>query len=227
MSNSRKLTFKDLRNIVEAELPKMTSSNTDIDYFDHSAFVNEFNILSADHNDNDVVDIEHANTFWNVMLLKLAITAKECGNAILLASEREKYPLSMSLFAEYFFSREQKISEALTSVAGIDCNIRDARFSRTPLMWAIINNNTSIVMSLIAHKDLQVNLQDIDGKTAMMFAAQHGQYDTVKILLENGADPSLADKNGCTAMQQPALTRLNQPLIKALLNQEMSVRYRY
>lgn len=48
--------------------------------------------------------------------------------------------------------------------------------------------------NLLLNCGADVNLQDIDGSTALMCAAEHGHKELVKILLKrNGVDASLTD----------------------------------
>jgi ankyrin repeat protein len=43
------------------------------------------------------------------------------------------------------------------------------------------------------------NIQDVYGRTALMFAAGKGHFDIVKLLLIYGANPHLRDDQGNTA----------------------------
>ncbi len=42
--------------------------------------------------------------------------------------------------------------------------------------------------------------QTYEGQTALMWAAMHGHADVARLLLDSGADPSIRDANGQTAM---------------------------
>jgi hypothetical protein len=54
------------------------------------------------------------------------------------------------------------------------------------------------VAKILAH-DVDVNIQNIRGKTPLMFAAEFGDVDIVYRLLDAGADISLKDERGLTA----------------------------
>jgi ankyrin repeat protein len=45
-----------------------------------------------------------------------------------------------------------------------------------------------------------VNESDNDGSTPLMFAAQHGYNDIVRLLLEKGADPARTGSHGLSAI---------------------------
>ena len=46
-----------------------------------------------------------------------------------------------------------------------------------------------------------LNLQDQDGNTALMLAAESGRTENVHLLLENGADPNVNNNDGKTAYE--------------------------
>lgn len=60
-----------------------------------------------------------------------------------------------------------------------------------------------------------VNLQDLDGNTALILACKAGRYDMVKFLLEQGADRHLSNHAGETA-QSIVLNERKTLLIKLL-----------
>ncbi|MEJ2085110.1 MAG: ankyrin repeat domain-containing protein [Acidobacteriota bacterium] len=71
---------------------------------------------------------------------------------------------------------------------------------RTALMYASSGPFTETV-ELQLKEGSEVNLQGtLEGFTALMTAAAEGQLEVVRVLLENGADPKLMDKDGDTAM---------------------------
>ncbi|TVL79901.1 ankyrin repeat domain-containing protein [Brachyspira hyodysenteriae] len=79
--------------------------------------------------------------------------------------------------------------------AGIDIvNVGD-NTGTTPLMWASMNNQVTVISALIKFK-ADVNFQDDDGWTALHFAAASDSYRAVEILLKNKADANIADIEG-------------------------------
>jgi ankyrin repeat protein len=67
-------------------------------------------------------------------------------------------------------------------------------------MYASSGPNHETVALLLA-RGATVNLRDTEERfTALMFAASEGQDKVVRLLLEHGADPSLVDADGDTAL---------------------------
>ena len=87
----------------------------------------------------------------------------------------------------------------------------------TPLMWAAMNNQVTVISILIIYK-ASVNMQDDDGWTPLHFAAASDSYRAVEILLNNGADANIADIDGKRAVNVTTDTD-----IEALLNKYMTV----
>ena len=52
----------------------------------------------------------------------------------------------------------------------------------------------------VQEKSLQVDLQDEDGQSALMFASVSGHHEVARLLLENGARVDLQDKDGRSAL---------------------------
>ena len=87
----------------------------------------------------------------------------------------------------------------------------------TPLMWAAMNNQVTVISILIKYK-ANVNMQDDDGWTPLHFAAASDSYRAAEILLNNGADANIADIEGKRAVNVTTDTD-----IEALLNKYMTV----
>merc|ERR1711872_937664 len=70
----------------------------------------------------------------------------------------------------------------------------------SPLMAATYNSKMFVVKTLLKH-GANINAVTIDtGDTALHFAVQQFDKDIVYLLLKNGADPQIENKNGSTAM---------------------------
>ena len=63
-----------------------------------------------------------------------------------------------------------------------------------------MNYNRSKCLELLISADADLNLQDQDGKTALMWVARRGQHKHFEILLRAGIDVNIRDKSGRTAL---------------------------
>jgi ankyrin repeat protein len=75
----------------------------------------------------------------------------------------------------------------------------DAQHPRTfgwnPLMAAIYHQQTNIIQYLLT-QNLNLNVQDTSGRTALMWAITVDDTNTVRLLLEKGADVTINGKAG-------------------------------
>jgi ankyrin repeat protein len=76
------------------------------------------------------------------------------------------------------------------------------RFGRTPLMNAASGGNLRVVGALLEAKELNVNLQDVDGWTALHFAVERERFETIQSLLSYGAEPHCLNTEGWTPLQR-------------------------
>ncbi|XP_076353191.1 uncharacterized protein LOC143248591 isoform X2 [Tachypleus tridentatus] len=81
-----------------------------------------------------------------------------------------------------------------------DINAKASQNGQTALMLAVSQNNVKVVEMLL-EAGAEVNLQDNDGSTALMCAAEHGHRELVKLLLcHPDCDLYLTDRDGSTAL---------------------------
>lgn len=89
---------------------------------------------------------------------------------------------------------------------GADINARSPRLGMTPLMTACKQWAHSYVVTPLLDAGAEINARDFDGRTAL-----HHSIDPlmnvplVELLLEKGADPSIPDRFGTTAILQARL----------------------
>lgn len=79
----------------------------------------------------------------------------------------------------------------------------DVYFAWTPLFFAVVSgpNGHPDVVGLLLKAGSEVNLTDNKGRSALHYAAELGQDDTIEMLLAAGADPNVAENNtGRTAL---------------------------
>lgn len=87
---------------------------------------------------------------------------------------------------------------------------------RTPLIVACAYyGGKEVCAYLIAH-GAKVNAQSTDGTTALMLAAQYWKSDIVDLLLKAGADATLKDQKGQTAMDYLNRNAVTEDLKKML-----------
>ncbi|WPX40435.1 ankyrin repeat domain-containing protein [Akkermansia sp. N21116] len=81
---------------------------------------------------------------------------------------------------------------------------------RSVLRWAAKGRNIDIVRDAIIIPRVSVNEKDtVDGETPLMSAANNGNADIVKLLLDNGANVNIKGNNGETALLWAAQTWSN------------------
>ena len=79
---------------------------------------------------------------------------------------------------------------------------RDADVNKpgwAPLHYAATNGHLAIVRMLLDHH-AYIDAESPNGTTPLMMAAHYGTPETVKLLLEAGADPLLKNSIGLTAL---------------------------
>jgi hypothetical protein len=86
--------------------------------------------------------------------------------------------------------------------------------------WAVGKSNIDIIKELIEWRAININKQDNKGWTALMIAAKDGHADIVKLLLANGANPTIKNKNGITALDVSSQYPMIQKLIQQAVNQQ-------
>jgi ankyrin repeat protein len=85
---------------------------------------------------------------------------------------------------------------------GANVNARSGGpIGQTALMAAASNGNRLTIIRLLVDRGADVNIQGEAGLTALMGAAVEGDIESVKYLLSKGANPSLKDRDGYTAVE--------------------------
>jgi ankyrin repeat protein len=74
------------------------------------------------------------------------------------------------------------------------------------------------LIELLIAKGADVNHQDDDGATALIYAARNGDTEAVSVLLRNGALVNLADNDGKTALMKAAASSCTEETVRALLS---------
>lgn len=91
------------------------------------------------------------------------------------------------------------IIEELLKAPRIFVNAKDQQGS-TALILAAQRGHAEAVDALIRAKGVDLNLDNNDGMTALMYAAQSGSLHIVQALVKAGADQTVQDRTGRTAL---------------------------
>jgi ankyrin repeat protein len=84
--------------------------------------------------------------------------------------------------------------------AKADPDAQEAKGGQTALMWAIAERHAAVAEELVQH-GADVNARSKTGFTALMFAAQQGDADSARILLDATANPNdVMPKSGATPL---------------------------
>ena len=98
--------------------------------------------------------------------------------------------------------------------AGADANFRGSGWPA--LRYAAFNGRTNAVLLLLSRGVSPDTKVDNAGNTALMTASALGQLETVKALLDYGADPNLRNDYGYSALMRAA-TSMHAEIVRALL----------
>ncbi|KAL3881872.1 hypothetical protein ACJMK2_028263 [Sinanodonta woodiana] len=107
--------------------------------------------------------------------------------------------------------------KAMVQCKRVDVNVADRTMLR-PIHVASMRGNTKMV-SLLISKGAEVDPVQLRGSTALILACRKGCYETVRLLILNGADPNHAGYNGhmplSTVLQWSLDTRLPIMLLES------------
>lgn len=113
----------------------------------------------------------------------------------------EKKPLFSVLSIKDSSVMSARLESLLKS--GANVNETEDEFKLNILQKCIIDEYSykelSKIFDILLNHEIDVNYQDVDGCTALHYAICEEQYELAKILLNNGANPAIVDKNGETA----------------------------
>ncbi len=85
----------------------------------------------------------------------------------------------------------------------------------TPLIHAVLSKSNDTARFLIEHKAI-IDSVGLSGRTALMWAVMQNPVETIKLLLDNGADPSISETSGDTIVKR-AKQRSDQKQVIDLL----------
>ena len=105
---------------------------------------------------------------------------------------------------------------AMCAILGLAAAGATAAPARDPLVEAARTADADAVRALV-ERQADVNSAEIDGTTALHWAAYRGDIETAQLLLEAGAEPEAANRYGVTPLVLAA-GRGNAPIVEALLD---------
>lgn len=91
-------------------------------------------------------------------------------------------------------------------------------------MSAVVNDDIDGVKFFVKSNRSDINRKNIGGATALHIAARLGNYEIVKILLENSANVNMTDNEGWTSLMRASLAA-NPDVIQLLLNNSANPTY--
>lgn len=87
-------------------------------------------------------------------------------------------------------------------------NARDRKYIRPSISWAVKQGHGQIVRTLLRDGRVDVDLQDKNGDTALLIAANNSNWELVSLLVGTGnADPRVTNKQGATALSKASRDR--------------------
>jgi len=90
--------------------------------------------------------------------------------------------------------------------AGADPNLKRPNDGQTVLGEAVRGANDGALSLLLDHPNINLNLQDNGGNTALHIAAENGRTTHIARLLEKGADTTVTNAEGKTAKEKASST---------------------
>ena len=118
---------------------------------------------------------------------------------------------------------------AAQSGAASSASAHGVSYNLEPDDKALINaartGNFKAVQALLTN-DADINLQDVEGMTALMFAALNGMHDVVKLLVDKGADVNLRSNKHRETSLMYAAGKGHLDIVKMLLDKGADVNLR-
>lgn len=102
--------------------------------------------------------------------------------------------------ALHLAAQNNKVSTLIYFRESLDYNEPDAN-KVTPLHWAACHGSEEAVAYLLTLDEVKINLQDNEGQTPLLLATSYGNTKIVRRLLIAGANRSITNLEGKTAIQ--------------------------
>lgn len=97
--------------------------------------------------------------------------------------------------------RNSKFSTYLEEIAKVkDVNIKDTYTQCSMLQYAVSVGRFDIAEDLIKNRNIDVNIQDINGNTVLSYLTHKIDINLIKVILSKNADVNIKDKYGNTVL---------------------------
>ena len=103
------------------------------------------------------------------------------------------------------------VDEQIAALSDVD--LHDRRNGYTPLMMASLMGHRAAISALLA-RGADANARDNEESTALMFVSDP---EIAAVLLDHGADPTLASNDGVTALHVVAAKKGMEPIVQRIL----------
>ncbi len=124
-----------------------------------------------------------------------ALTAQEQLVDILLSNGAEAS--GVPVITAYYGLTSEIVDLLLTHGASV--SVTDSRWNKPALTWTAEIGSPSTLKVLLSH-GANVHHQDKQGSSALHYAGANARNESIKLLLDAGADPNLLDLGGCTTL---------------------------
>ena len=98
------------------------------------------------------------------------------------------------------FSGREGVVRMILNKPDAQIDIRSVQVGRTPIFYAAMNGHFTIVSLFLSRSSDLLRSHDYDGRQPLHLASEYGQYETIEILLAQGADVNCCDRNGWTPL---------------------------
>lgn len=172
------------------------------------------------------LDVNLQNNLQDTLLMQaIKSDSKEIFNLLLKAGADINIKNNRTKTAFYIALETSDRFEYVKTLlkSGIDVNSPIDSFGRTPLMIAIERNDEDLINLLLRHKDIDIDIVDNDGRSALVYTLNTNMSFTVKLKIVNlllGKKPNLniQDIWGQSLLFTVINNRGYLPIIKSLLD---------
>ena len=101
---------------------------------------------------------------------------------------------------------------------GVNPNTQNGK-GETPLMLSVWFDRKGVVEHLLGHPNIDLEVRNQWGRTALLYAAASGNPQVVHLLLARGADTAVVDNSGYTMLMTAAWWGGEEAVVELALNQ--------